>query len=335
MPSTYESLWNELIARLPSLDPAYAPKLIQRAWSDVRNSRPWSFLIGNGVLFSPVVITAGAVAVTQFNAAVTFDATARAALNGVSNPVLTFRQFRVGGPIYSIVGLDVNFAANGIATLDRPYLEATNAAAGYQVYRCYYGAPSVTVTAVDGTQTTTETTDFLRYRAIYNPSTLQRFRLYGTVEELNILDPKRVTSGNPWALYTHSAAAGAFYEMYPHPLAAQSYIATYQKRGTDLAAGESLPVVIPDELILERAYGFACIWAESAKGRIKELQGPNWLQLAAAANGVYQDRLREASLRDEDLLRQNGVFDDLPFGGYGNWPFNYNAIGPSGQVLIW
>jgi hypothetical protein len=333
---TLEQLWNELIARVPSLDPGYAPKLIQRAWSDVRNLRSWSFLIGNGVLFSPGVITTGAAAVTQFSSTVTFNAAAIAVLNGISNPVLTLRQFRVGGgPIYSIAGLDASFAANGIAKLDRPYLEATNAAAGYQCYRCYYGAPLVTVTAANGTQTTTETSDFLRYRAIYNPSTLQRFRLYGTVEELNMMDPKRVTSGNPWALYTHASTVNTYYEMYPQPLAAQSYICTYQKRGTDLTTGESLPAVISDELILERAYGFACVWAESAKGRIKELQGSNWMALAAASNGVYQDRLREASLRDEDLMRQNGVFDDLPYWGYGQWPFTYNSVGPNGQNLIW
>lgn len=334
--ATLESLWNELVARVPSLDPAYAPKLIQRAWADVRNSRPWSFLIGNGVLFSPGVITAGGVTVVQFSSTVTFNAAAITALSGLANPVLTLRQFRVGGgPIYSIVGLDVNFAVNGIATLDRPYLEASLVATGYQIYRCYYGAPLVTVTAADGTQTTTETSDFLRYRAIYNPSTLQRFRLYGTVEELNMMDPKRVTSGNPWAMYTHAATANTYYEMYPQPLASQSYICAYQKRGNDLVAGESLPVVIPDELVLERAYGFVCIWAESAKGRIKELQGPNWLALAQASGGVYQDRLREASLRDEDTLRQNAVFDDLPYGGYGQWPFNYGAIAPNGSTLIW
>lgn len=324
---TYEQLWNEILGRLPSLDPAYAPKLVQRAWRDIRDSRPWSFLIGNGVLFSPGVITAGSVSVQQFSATITFDATARAALTGLTNPVITSRQFRSGGgPIYLISAIDAAFAANGIATLNRPYLESTNTTALYQVYRCYYGPPMV--------DSSTEVTDFIRYRAIYNPATLQRFRLYGTVEELNFMDPKRVTSGNPWGLFTHSLDTGKFYEMYPHPLASQSYICTYQKRGADLAAGESLPASIPDELMLERCMYHACQWAEASKGRIKELQGPNWQSLMVGHNANYVDRLREAALRDEDTLKQNGIPDDLAYLGYG-WPFNYNAIGPTGQVLIW
>ena len=102
---------------------------------------------------------------------------------------------------------------------------------------------------------TSETTDFLRYRAIFNPATGQRFRLYGTQEELNMTDRFRVTSGNPCALYTRSATALGVpsYEMWPYPLTAQSYLATYQRRGGDLTNSDSLPDVISSELLLERA----------------------------------------------------------------------------------
>ena len=328
--ATLESLWNELLVRQPALDPGYAPKLVQRAWRDIRDSRPWSFLIGNGVLFSPGSITAGAVAVTQFSATVTFNATAIAALDGITNPIISLRQFRAGGPgggpIYDIASVDAGFAANGIATLNRPFLEATNAAASYAVYRCYYGPPMV--------DSDTEVTDFLRYRSIYNPATLQRFRLYGSTEELTMMDPKRVTSGNPWALFTHSLSTGKFYEMYPHPTASQSYIAVYQKRGTDLASGEQLPEVITEELILEKAMYHTCLWATSAVGRIATLKGTNWQSLAIAHNANYMERLREVALRDEDTLKQNGIWDDylVPFNG---WPFTYSPTMPNGQIAIW
>lgn len=319
--ATFRDIWPELLGRLPNLDPGYAPKLAQRAWADIRNSRPWSFQMGQGVLFSPVVISSGSVSVTQFSVTVTFDATARAALNGVTNPLLTKRQFRVaGGPPYSIVSASATFSSDGIATLDRPYKETTNAAASYTVFRAYYGAPEVTTFDASFVDTTTETTDFLRYRAIFNPSTGQRLRLYGTQEELNAIDRFRVTSGNPCALFTRSATAAGIpsFEMWPFPLVAQSYLATFQRRGVDLADSDTLPDVISTELLLERAMYHGCLWAEAQKGSVAALKATNWVALAAVHDANYRDRLNEAAVRDEDTMKQNGLyFDDWPL-GWGN-----------------
>ena len=315
---TFAEVWPELLGRLPNLDTGYAPKLVQRAWADIRNYRPWSFLMSQGVLFSPASIGSGAVSVTQFSVTVTFDATARAALSGVTNPLLTKRQFRVaGGPVYSLIAADASFAANGIATLDRPYKETTNATASYTVFRAYYGTPEVTTFDSSGVDTTTETTDFLRYRAIFNPATGQRFKLYGTQEELNARDRFRVSGGNPLGLFTRSATAGGVptYEMWPYPLSQQSYLATFQRRGTDMSNTESLPDVISVEMLLERAAYHGCLWSEAQKGSIPALAKTDWIRLAAVHNADYMERIAEAALRDEDLMRQNALYhDDWPLG---------------------
>src|SRR6266705_2940040 len=99
--ATYRALWNDLVVTIPRLPPPHAQTLINRAWSDIRDLRLWSFLVGTGYIVTPQVITAGSITVTQGSVSVTPDATAAAALNAVvsANPPLAHAQIGIGRQI--------------------------------------------------------------------------------------------------------------------------------------------------------------------------------------------------------------------------------------------
>lgn len=81
----------ELLGWLPSLDVGLANLLVNRAWRDIREARLWSWLRGTGVLVAPQNITTGKASVVQFSLTVTLDTAANAALNNLSNPIITLR----------------------------------------------------------------------------------------------------------------------------------------------------------------------------------------------------------------------------------------------------
>jgi hypothetical protein len=114
---------SELMGTIPKLSYLLAQKHVNRAWKKIRDSRHWSFLMLDTDIIMPSAVGAGTASVTQYTASVQFDATAKAALLNLANPVITKRQFRVAqGPVYSITAYD---NVTGIATLDRLYIQAT------------------------------------------------------------------------------------------------------------------------------------------------------------------------------------------------------------------
>lgn len=320
MPLTFKDFYSEILGTIPKIPIPIAKRLINRAWRDVQDAHQWSFLQQEGVLFSPGVITSGTVSVTQFSNSITFDATARAALQ-VTNPVMTKRQFRVagGGEIYNFIST-VN-AGTGIATLDRPFIETTNSASGYLVYRCYYGPPQLGTSG-------TEVTDFLRYNTIYNPAISDYFRgVQLSRDLLNKMDPQRSNVGNnPYYLFTYKGSSDGTpqFEMWPHPTASQAYLCSYQRRGVELSgATDVLPLVIPDDLILERALYLGCLWAEKNKARYTELKGINWMIIGKEHNKTYSNidarnpgLLEIACRQDEEAFPQSIIIDDRTFANF-------------------
>jgi hypothetical protein len=322
MPITYKDFWGELISQVPKLSNFQAQRFVNRAWKDIRDSRQWSFLKTEGILFSPAVITTGVFNVTRFSNVVTASAAAITALNNLNNPLLTKRQIRFGSgatPVYNIAVVDAGFAGNGLLYLDRPYKEPSNSAVGYRVYRCYYGGPEVTTVAVDGTATTTETTDLLRFNDIYNPTNARSFVGLNLPRELlDRRDPQRAIVGNiPYYLFAYKSDSNnnPLYEMWPHPTAAQAYLCSYQRRGIDFASDtETLPSAIPDDLLMERALFYACAWAAKNAAKYKELVGVNWKLEQAAHRKEYSTissaspgLLEIAQRNDEELYPQSVI----------------------------
>ncbi len=310
--ATLEDLTNELLAWIPSMPILLAQKTIQRSWQEVRARRQWSFLLDDGILFAPGEVTSGSFSVTQFSASAQADADAITALASLTNPAITLRQIRfAGGPLYEITSYDTG---TGAMVLKRVYREATNTATTYSCYRAYYGPPIKD----DGN----EATDFLRWTAIVDPSNSYWFtNLYGTRQEIELSDPQRSFSGQPFGMYAFDTSTNTVprYEMWPHPTSERAYRAVYQKRGTDLAAGESLPVAVPDELVLERALARSCNWAKTNVGVFPQLKGVGWGDAAIEHQRNYMDILKRAERDDEEGFMQYWLLRDLPSQGF---PFN-------------
>lgn len=343
MPLTYKEFYSELINSIPDLSPFLAKRLVNRAWKDIRDSRQWSFLKSEGFLYSPQVINSGSLLVTQFSNVVVANATAILALDGLSNPILTKRQIRFGSgatPIYNISVVSPTFSSDGLLYLDRPYMEATNAAIGFQCYRCYYGPPQVTTVADDGSSVTIETPDFLRYDDIYNPSNSRWFVMPPLAREiLDRKDPQRSTTGNiPFYIFAYKSINNIpYYEMWPHPFSSAAYSCSYQRRGIDFASdSETLPTVIADELLLERAMFYACGWASANVGNNPKLKGVNWLMKQQAHKSYYSNRdnrnpglLEIAQINDEELYPQQLVVDTR---SYQVWPLGSDDLNVYGSI---
>jgi len=327
MSMTGKDFWSELQNYVPKLGPFLAKREVNRAWRIIQDSREWSFLRASGHLYSPPVITSGLFSVTQFSNIVTANATAITALGIVNNPFLTKRQIRFGsGPpttTYNISVVDPNFAANGILYLDEPYREATSSAIGYRVYRCYYGPPEISTVDSLGGIVTQEDSRFLRWESLYNPQNSRWFILPVLADAiLNRRDPRRSVTGNiPYWMFSYKTVNSLpYYEMWPHPLQAGSYPATYIRIGTDLADTDTLPAIIPDDLLMEASLARACGWAAANTGRFPELKGANWRLEAEAHKRLYSNvssqnpgLLEIAHRNDEELYPQSQVIDSRSY----------------------
>jgi len=340
MSQTYKHFWGELMNSIPKLPPTLAQRFINRAWHDIQDSRQWSFLKAEGILYSPAVITTGSFNVTQYSNRVVASSGAIIALSNLNNPVITKRQIRFGtggSPIYNIAIIDPSFAINGYIYLDRPFTESTNTSIGYRIYRCYYGPPLTTTIADDGTATQTETTDFLRFNDIYNPAN-SRWFISGILprEVLDLRDPQRSNTGAiPQAMFAYKSINGTpNFEMYPHPLYANVYPCSYQRKGLDFQSNsETLPTIIPDDLLMERALFYACMWADKNQSRYSELKGINWRLEAGLHKQTYSNissrdpgLLEIAQRNDEETFPQNTIIDSR---GYRNLGYDDLMVYPS------
>lgn len=294
--ATFIDYSNELLGYVPTLSILLAQKLVNRAWRDIRDARRWTFLLQDGVLQAIGQITAGSVTLTQFSNLVSCDATAAAAINAavaVNNPPITQCQFRLAtGPIYSITNWD---GTGNNLTIDRPYQEAGGAGLQYLIYRCYFAPPS---------------SDFLRWVSVFDPINFYRFRrdnLSRTKAELDRADPARGAFSTPvWMAAYKNPSTGPLWEMWPHPISQISYVCLYERRGVDMATGDSLPAAIPDELLLNRARYHAYQWAmtQPNPGDI------DWKTLLLESKEAYREGLILAKRQDEETFLQNYSEDE-------------------------
>lgn len=300
----------ELTLQIPGLSNLLARKFINRAFEEIKRERLWSWNIGEGILITPQLVQgAGTASTTQFSFNVQFDSVAQTALAPLvlANPPLTTRQFRVGaGPVYNLVGYN---AGTGVGVLDRIYTEDTAGNISYQIYKVYYGPPSV-----DGI---TPNVDFLRYLSINNPIqgyTIAGRRLYMTREELNRRDPLRGAQGNPYyavpyrptpntGSQTSSPTLGIMqYELWPGPTFQQALVCQYEKQHVEMQPKDYFPNQCSVPLIQYRAFEYAYRWAAGNVGRVPTLQGIDWRFLLAEVQKKYKEDLVMAKKNDNEIM---------------------------------
>jgi len=291
---------SELKGFIPEVDYLLAVKLVNRAYRDIRDARLWSWLLSEGVFVTPNIITTGTVATTQYSKTVTLSAAANTALNNLTNPLITQRQFRAGsssGGVYNIAAYDP--VAKTI-TIDRIYMEPSAPSTPYQVYRCYYSPADMNGNLV---------TDFLSFVSMINPDEgyrISRRNLRYQKVEIDGMDPLRANQGLAYyvASYKFDTVNNVpLYELWPHPTSAAGYLYLMRRRGTDLVKPtDDIPSTLNPALLTERAKYYSALWAAQNVGRFPVLRGADWRYVAAESNTNYQRVLLPEAMRADDEI---------------------------------
>lgn len=296
----FVDMFSEVRGAVPKLPIAYARTIVNRAWRTIRESHLWSFNIFEGAWIAPPTVNAGTATVVQGTNTVTFDATAAAALNAASTAysLITQRQFRIGiSGIYNLIAWD----GVSIATLDRIYADPSAAASPYLIYQAYYPAPMQ---------------DFLTWISVRNlimPLELNTLMTRGWVDAT---DPQRTWVGwpthvIPWGIdnrgagtTTPSATLGyPLFELWGQSVTPYTFAYYGLRRGVDLAApGDTLPLQVPEEMVIALAKKDAYAWAEANKDTQPRSTGPDFRFLMASVEADYKRLLIQYRRQDKEFI---------------------------------
>jgi hypothetical protein len=323
----------EIRGCIPKISILFARTLVNRAWRAVREANLWSFNLFESSWITPPLEASGTCNVAQGFPIITFDATARAALvaDQISQPysLLTQRQFRVGvGGIYSIIKLDPNFSTNGVATLDRPYADPSNAAAAYQVYQLYYPAPFA---------------DHRAWLSVRNPQMFIDLDLTTTRAAVDAMDPQRSWYQFPTRVVSYardtrpgSATLGfPLFELWGQPVAPFTYQCYGVRNGVDLInPGDTLPQPLDEDLVLSKARELAYEWAEANKDSQPRNSGPDFRYLMGKAQKDHTALKVLYRKQDREFVLNWFVQRQTVLGGRGLGYYNTLAgfAGPYAQM---
>ncbi len=329
---SYLELSAELAGSLPGLSDFLASSYIQRGYKDILKKRLWSFQTVDASIVCPTQITAGTAAYTQFASPsmVTLDAAATAALTPflTGTPRLIQMQIRFGGfantamagQVYQIQQTAI-VGGFLVLTLDRPIVEATSAASGYQVYRCYVQPPFP---------------DFLKWLSVVDFSNALDLEFGYTSEYFDALDPQRASQGLSYYIgaFQGSTSVGQnplggqqLYELWPHPVQGQTFYAKMQRSGPFFVNPlDTQPDPITDQMILDKAnYSYALPNRRVNAGRDPALAKINWSQAITDAQKSFTLSYIDAKRQDEEI-RLRSVFNrGHGLRDVGQWPWPIDA----------
>jgi hypothetical protein len=348
-------LQSELAGMLPGLSPILAKTYINRALTGIYGERLWSFLLMDAAIVCPAVIDDGTIAITQYSASVTLDATASAAIAtqldaGGAEPGIRKLQIRfsAGSPaasqIYSITDYDDSTPTAIILTLDRVVMETTSATSTYQIFRNLIVPPIP---------------DFLRWESFVdfaNAITLTGNRLTLSSAIFDAQDPQRTANGLAYNVgawggnridnavtgstvpQSQSDDSTPIFELWPVPTNGQTWYVRLRRRGAELVQPSDVqPDGISDDLIIQRAlYKHAYPFAQANVANFPSFKGANWALLVAQARTFYKDELQEAKRNDQEKSLQtsdiwnrgHGLRPIRPFGRYDvqTYPIDANFL---------
>jgi hypothetical protein len=322
----------ELRGSVPKIPFSYTKTLINRAWRHVRESNLWSFNMFESSWISPPLLTTGTVTCTQGLAAIQFDATAIASLNAAQTAppysLITQRQFRVAiGGIYSIIQYN---PITGAATLDRPFAETGGAGIAFQIYQLLYAAPFA---------------DHRAWLSVRNPDLRIDLGLDMTRADIDMRDPQRSwyqfpTEVIPYGADTRGAGTAnasatlgyPLFELWGQPVAPFVYQCYGVRNGVDLAAPtDTLPFIIPEDLLMPKARGYAYEWCEANKDITPRATGPDWRFLMGKADADFKKLLSLYRKQDKEFVN-NWISTHIPNQGGDRYGYYNTRAGFAGTL---
>ena len=316
---SYGELYNRLHGMVPKIPIDLCKTFINDSWRELRRKNLWSFQLYDGNWASPAIINAGTFSCARGSTTITADATAAAAI--IASDLLLptpigQRQFRAGlSTIYNIRAWD---GANTI-TLDRPWIEPTNAAATYMIFQCYYPAPH------------SDHLTFISVRDVDNFRQLHTHRY--TRELLDSRDPQRTIYNTPSDVvyYTQDQYSASptyrypLYELWGHPVSAYSWQLYGIRKLTDFTDDtDELPPAIGEDVILEGAKVRAYEWAESNKGDTLRNQGADFKYLMGRSADRFTQLYRDYRRQDRETV--NNYFSVRKLGLSSQYSAYYSTL---------
>ena len=318
--ATFADLASDLTGRLPGLSPFLAESFILRAFRSIREERHWSWLVQDGAIVCPVLVSTGTFSYTQGGTTATADTPATAALASYPNPPgLTGVQIRFmgttsTGEIYNILTATGNPL---VITTDRAIQEATAAASPYLVYRAYVVPP---------------VTDFQSWISLVdmvNGFALTKGDLRWTSAAFDARDPQRQAFGlayrcgfyKPQAQgYSAATNQQPIYELWPGSTQGQTWYVRFRRSGTTPAMTDTVPGALPESLVLNKAlaeHGYPHMLANN--GNFPGMLKVDFKTLITVAQAEYRDRLQKTKLDDESIDLQS-VYNRGQGLKTGRWP---------------
>jgi hypothetical protein len=320
----FKTLYSELHGLLKPLPPSLCKILINQALKSIYDESDWSFLLKNGYLVIPGLITTGTISVTNGSNQVIISASLKTILDSIESdltkPRVEGRQLRITSPdtigarvIYTITDYD---SANSILTLSEPYFGQINANASFKIFKSIIKSYDILLNGEP-------VTDFKNIDYIADIKEQRKLHLDYLIDSV---DHDRRNSGTPFAFssYNIDSSGNPQFELYPHYTTTvdRVYRVKYYAEGIELVNDtDTVPRPLNKALILTRAKLGAYEYADANKGIKPEFSKTNWSNLRAMALSDrspdgYEFLLQQALRQDEELTPRayiGDIYSDLPY----------------------
>jgi hypothetical protein len=342
----FQDMRARLRGSVPKLSFAQTGTLINDAWKYIRESALWSFNLFESCWITPPPITIGAVTCTTGSNALTFNASAIAAINAsvVANPYapVTVQQFR-GGNVAGLSGIYNIITYNpltGAALLDRIFGDPGGVNIPYTVYQTYYVAQDVNGVGIP---------DFLRWLSVRNMQMFLDLNISEDKRWVDARDPQRSwyqfpTHVIPWGpdlrgAGTPNASATlncALFELWGTAITPFTYQCYGLRTGVPLVnPTDTIPQPLGEDLIEAYARYRAYEWCEANRDISPRSSGPNYQFLMEASLALYRALLIQYKRQDRELV--NNYFfckePGLAAHAYGYYNTIAGVAGPYTQAV--
>ncbi len=185
-----------------------------------------------------------------------------------------------------------------------------------------------------------------------NATVPYKFYLNVPVSVIDLYDPKRMITGNPYIVTQFTAGVDPggsgqqvpMYELWPSPSSDMTMQVTWQKRGSSLftLSDEELPNAIPDDLLMQKVRQRCYEWASANQGRFPQLKGVNWIQMSRDAYAEYKLDVAKQIKQDRETFGTAAVIPNNI--GFYPWPMfdasyaQISSFGPDmyyGSASLW